>query len=273
MTVTATALRLRAGVSTLRGSVAVSGTVRSGTLATRVDLGAITNAASLEKQSFVAPGTWISVFGDELADGTEAVPEPPFPTELAGAQVTLAGRPLPLSYAGKDQLNAQVPYDVNFNIEQQLVVVRTRKATVSVPESLAVAAAQPAIFTVSQTGSGQGVIFRVRGDGSRVIADAASPATAGEEIVVVCAGLGNVSPQIKEGQPAEESPRLRALNSVTLTIGGRQAQVTSAALAPGRVGVYEVGAVVPQGIPTGDEVPVAITAAGQTSKAVSMAAR
>jgi uncharacterized protein (TIGR03437 family) len=37
--------------------------------------------------------------------------------------------------------------------------------------------------------------------------------------------------------------------------------------------LYQVNAVVPAGIPTGDTVPVVVNAAGQTSPAVTMAVR
>ena len=63
------------------------------------------------------------------------------------------------------------------------------------------------------------------------------------------------------------------MNPVTVTIGGAAAQVAYHGLAPGYAGLYQVNAVVPSGITTGDAVPVALSVAGQTSPAVTMAVR
>jgi len=51
------------------------------------------------------------------------------------------------------------------------------------------------------------------------------------------------------------------------------AQVVCSGLTPGFAGLYEVNAVVPPGILTGDTAPVVLSVAGQTSPAVTMAVR
>jgi adhesin/invasin len=60
---------------------------------------------------------------------------------------------------------------------------------------------------------------------------------------------------------------------VTVTIGGKAAQVTFSGLTPGYAGLYQVNAVVPSGITTGDAVPVVLSVAGQTGLSVTMAVR
>jgi uncharacterized protein (TIGR03437 family) len=60
---------------------------------------------------------------------------------------------------------------------------------------------------------------------------------------------------------------------VTATIGGTNATVNYAGLAPGFPGLYQVNAVVPNGIAAGSQVPVILSTAGQTSPAVTIAVR
>ena len=57
---------------------------------------------------------------------------------------------------------------------------------------------------------------------------------------------------------------------MTLTIGGVPATVNFAGLTPGSVGLYQVNAVVPEGLTPGDAVEVVITAAGHASRPVTM---
>jgi uncharacterized protein (TIGR03437 family) len=156
-------------------------------------------------------------------------------------------------------MNVQVPYSVPVNTTYQLSV--RNGTTLSVPQTLAVAQAQPGIFTTNEQGYGQGAI--VKSDGV-TLAQPGTPAAIGETIVIYCTGLGAVTPAVTEGQPA---PAATTVNPATVSIGGQAAQVQYSGLAPGYAGLYQVNAVVPSGITTGDAVPVTITVAGQTSQA------
>ena len=58
---------------------------------------------------------------------------------------------------------------------------------------------------------------------------------------------------------------------VTATIGGVDASVSFAGLAPGFVGLYQVNAMVPGGVVAGPAVPVVITQDGIASNTVTIA--
>jgi minor extracellular serine protease Vpr len=60
-------------------------------------------------------------------------------------------------------------------------------------------------------------------------------------------------------------------NPVTVTVGGENARVLFAGLAPGFVGLYQVNVIVPSGIAAADDVPVVLTEAGATSAPVTVA--
>lgn len=82
---------------------------------------------------------------------------------------------------------------------------------------------------------------------------------------------------LPEGRLAPLVPPLSMTdNPVTVTIGDKPAEVSFSGLTPGFAGLYQINAVVPSGIVTGDEVPVVIRVAGQTSPVsppVTMAVR
>ena len=62
-------------------------------------------------------------------------------------------------------------------------------------------------------------------------------------------------------------------NAVTVTVGGFDAHVTFAGLAPRYVGLYQVNAIVPSGASAGLGVPAVVTAAGASSAPVTVAIR
>jgi len=62
-----------------------------------------------------------------------------------------------------------------------------------------------------------------------------------------------------------------AVNPVTVTIGGVDAAVLFAGLAPGFAGLYQLNVVVPGGVSAGDAVPVVVSVAGQASPPVTLA--
>jgi uncharacterized protein (TIGR03437 family) len=178
----------------------------------------------------------------------------------------LGNTTLPLLYASDGQINAQVPYDIAINVPNQLVVRRGN--AISVPQSVSVAPAQPAVFTKDQSGHGQGII--VNGI-SNQLADSAAPVTAGDAVVIYCTGLGAVSPPTPPGTGV--TGPTPTVQPVTVTIGDHPAQVAFAGLTGGFAGVYQVNAIVPAGITPGSSVPVVISTAGQSSPVVTIAVR
>ena len=225
----------------------------------------VSSAASFAPQQPIAPGTLINISGIQLADQSGQHSGYPLPKQIGGTQVLIAGTPIPLMTVAPDHIVAQVPFETHANTAQQLVV--QSGVNQSAPETLPVAPAQPAVFTVNQQGTGQA--FVTLGNTTQV-ADAAHPAKPGETVIVYCSGLGSVRPSLPSGNAAPSRPPSLAITP-KVSIGGTAAKVLSAWLAPGSVGLYFVEAVVPEGITPGSEVPIIVTAEGQDSPAVTMA--
>ena len=217
------------------------------------DMGVV-SAASFVPQIPLAPGELITIYGQQLSDGTSSA-SGPLPQELADTIVTIGDQILPLLYASAGQVNALVPYEVSTNTNQQLLV--QRGLTYATPVYVDVATAQPAAF---QNG-GQGLITDVNGN----LIGPGNPAHVGDTVVIWCVGLGTVNPPVADGALTPDSPLSKTVNPVTVSIGGQSATVSFAGLTPQLAGVYQVNAIVPAGTTLGDQVPITMSAGGQTS--------
>jgi uncharacterized protein (TIGR03437 family) len=230
-----------------------------------VTAGGVVHAATDAPGAPIAPGSLISIYGSNLADAAGQASDLPLPQQFGGARVLLGNLPLPILYASDHQLNVQAPFDTPINGQYQVSV--QRDDLLSVPEQLVIAAAQPGVFALNQQGTGQGVIFKSDGV---TLAQAGTPATAGETVVIYCTGLGSVTNPVSEGVAPPNMPLSYTTSTVTVTIGGQDAPVSFSGLTPGFPGLYQVNATVPAGV-AGDAVPVVVTVAGQTSPPVAMA--
>jgi uncharacterized protein (TIGR03437 family) len=196
-------------------------------------------------------------------------PSVPWPALLANTQALLGGRPMPLYFVSSTQIDAVVPYDIAPNSVQQVIV--QSGTAVSQPETVTVAAAQPGVFSQDQSGTGPGAILGQKPGGIPALNTAANPASVGDALLIFCTGVGTVSPSVPAGAAASTSVLSYTDSPVTVTVGGKDAQVLFAGLAPGWVALYQVNVLVPPGVAAGPSVPVVVTAAGAASAPVTVA--
>jgi uncharacterized protein (TIGR03437 family) len=230
----------------------------------------LVNAASMQAGA-VAPGEVITIFGTNL--GPAALQKPlvtagQVDTIAGGTRVLFDGIAAPMIYAVAGQVAAVVPFALQGHSTTQLQVEYqgTRSSSITIP----VAAASPAIFTISQSGKGPGAILN--DDNSVNSQD--SPATAGKTTIVIYAtGGGVLFPAVPDGALAQTLSTIAQRCSVR--IGGLPATVTYAGAAPGIIeGVVQINAVVPAGIVRNSAVPVDVTVGAFTSPAgVTIAVR
>jgi adhesin/invasin len=250
-------LRADAQQLPLTGTVLVSGQVLSNPTVPVVSKGGIVSNADFA--SAPALGLLVSIFGNGLADGALGDTGAPLPPQLGSTSVVLSGVELPLLYVSNTQINVAIPFNIQTNTSQQLVVLRGN--AVSVPVSLAVFASEPSILSASGSGSGQGLIFNAI-TGTR--SDTNTPAGAGDYLVMYALGLGAVTPNLAIGNGTPSSPYEYAVAPVTVTIGGVPATVLFAGLTPGYVGLYQVNVMMPSGVAPGSQVPVTVSVAGKS---------
>lgn len=251
----------------LEGTESIGGALQANPTTPAINPGGVVSAAKHANNQPLAPGSFISIYGLHLSAGQNPALSLPLQTQLGATQVVLGGRALPLQFTTDFQVNAVVPYDVPPNTTQQLII--SNGPALSVPQSVVIAPAQPAVFVQA---NGSGVVFDVKpGQTAQVLVDASHPMSAGDAIVIYCAGLGPVNPPVTAGSAAPSSPPAMTTNPVTVTIGGKSAQVFFGGLVGGFAGLYQVNAYVPKGITPGDAVPLVVTVAGFGSETVTVA--
>lgn len=103
----------------------------------------------------------------------------------------------------------------------------------------------PAVFQMSP--QHQGAIENA----SYRLVSAANPVSSGKVILIYCTGLGPVTVPQVDGVAASGSALASTTFPVTATIGGLPAPVLWSGLTPGSVGLYQVNATVPMGVPVG----------------------
>jgi uncharacterized protein (TIGR03437 family) len=197
-----------------------------------------------------------------MAD-TEAQGGTPLPSSLGNAQLLLGGQALPLLSVSGGQVNGLIPQGVPLYSNIQLTVQRGN--SVSVPVSAYVTDLQPGIFTTAQSGQGQGSILI---NGTALVAGPSGPTqqpvSRGQYIQIYATGLGKIaepggSTPPADGLPAPGSPLFHTVATATVTIGGVNAPVAFAGLAPNFVALYQVNVQVPSNVRVGSAIPVVLT--------------
>jgi uncharacterized protein (TIGR03437 family) len=212
-------------------------------------IGAIVNAAGFQAGS-LAPGSIVSVFGANLADGKEVASEHQLPFMLGTSQLLINGLPAPLYYVSPNQINAQIP--VETALGDAVAVVRSGH-NISAMMKLAIKEAAPGIFTPL-----------LNQDGTVNAADRA--AAPGSTLYVFVTGLAPTNSPVAAGVNAPSDAPSQPNAAITATIGTQTASILSTGLAPGLVGVYEVNLRVPH-LPPG-AYSLAIWAGGTASNSV-----
>ena len=223
------------------------------------------NGASFARIA-IAPGAVVAIFGASFAGGSLSASSVPLPTVLGETSVTFNGVPAPLFFVSSGQINAQVPFDLPAGIVVSIQV--KRGSNLSTVRTANVATVSPGIFILDQATSA-GAVFH-SSDFSPV--SSSSPARPGEYLAIYCTGLGPLRIPVKSGDAAPSVPPLAETVYVpTVNIGGLPTNVIFSGLAPGFVGLYQVNAQVPAGLPTGSQL-VQMTTLGIASNTAMITA-
>jgi len=190
----------------------------------------------------VAPGQLVSIFGSGFGsgEGLAFALDPVtglLPSSGAGVSVTWNGIAAPLLFAKADQLNVQVPYELNGLIEARLVVTANGQASTTV--TLPLVPTRPVLFPGAWNQDG-------------TLNSVTNPAKAGDVIVLYATGQGITVPASQTGsQPKAGFPEPAAATSVT--IGGEIAEILFRGQAPSTVGLMQINARVPREAGTGSQ--------------------
>jgi uncharacterized protein (TIGR03437 family) len=231
--------------------------------------GGIVSASSFGGFTSVAPGSWIEIYGSDLASGTQGWAGSDFvnnvgPTSLGGVSVSIGGQPAYIDYVSPGQIDAQVPSGVstgavpvtvtngNGTSDQFFLDVNATAPGLLAPASFVIGGKQyvAALFSDGQTfalpaGAIPGVPSR--------------PASSGDTLTIYGVGFGPVNTGTPAGTIVTSQNALTT--PLTLQFGTATATLQYQGLAPSFVGLYLFNVVVPT-VSTNSALPLTFTLGG-----------
>ncbi len=226
----------------------------------------LTVLSAASYQPFSAVGAIATIFGTELAKGTQSATTTPLPITLSGTKV-MVSRTLeaPLFFVSPTQINFQIapqglippPEDMNRSVYSLLISVFVDGQVVA-ESLLPVANVVPSFFTADASGEGTptGLVLRSRQGGGQAF----------EPLIVFDQALNRfVSRPIDLGPETDRVflilfgtgfTRRSALTAASVTVGGVSAPVTFAGAQGSLVGVDQLNCELPRALKGRGELPL-----------------
>jgi uncharacterized protein (TIGR03437 family) len=214
----------------------------------------IVNASDYSAGPF-APNSVLTVFGSNLswytasfgASGSTAT----VPTSLSGVQVFVDITPAPLLYVSSSQVNFLVPSGAGTGT----VAIRVVREGITGPiATVVLIGSAPALF---DTGTGFAIATHL--DGS--LLTEASPAHAGEIVVVYATGLGATDPNPEPGEIPTAAAIIQSVASLRISLDGAPLPpglLYYAGATPDSAGLYQLNIQLPQDIAADPAIQIAI---------------
>ena len=218
--------------------------------------GGVVNAAPpYQVGQGLAPGSYISIFGNDLADSTLVESTQSLPVSLGLTSVSFdgGGMSLPghIHFVSPGQINVQIPWEFQGqpSVQMKVTVFTTYWYIWSALYTVPLATYSPGIFAVTDGVSG-------------AVISATNPVKRSGSIVIWANGLGPVSAPQSSGDPASSAQLASTNTQPTVTLGGGPTGFIFSGLTPGSVGLYQVNVSIPSDAPTGTQ-PLKLSLGGQ----------
>jgi uncharacterized protein (TIGR03437 family) len=244
-----------------------------------ISQGGIVNIATFLADS-IPQGGIAAIFGDQFsATGSfyTNTTAPPLARQLGNVQVLVNGAAAPLYYVSRQQINFQMPYDIQAGQSTTVQVVSNNVSGNIRSVQITSAAPRILVWPSNVAQGSYGII--VNSDGSVSL-----PTTAGvqafqsrpskplETITIYCIGLGQTNPGAISGAPATAVP-LEQVSGISVSVGSLPAVSTItpvfAGLTPTAVGLYQVNVTLPNNVPIGGSVPISLNANNVTASNIA----
>ena len=207
----------------------------------------VVNAASLVSNTSLAPGSIITIFGENLAKGMAATSNPATPpNSLNGVSVNVGGVTAPLFFVSPSQINAVLAASTPLG-SQTLTVTSTTgtfSAAITIDKS-----APPGIFSLFGTGTRDGAI--INAITFKLGAFSTKTGNVTTFLAIFATGLDLSTPP-------------------TVTIGGVPATVQFAGAAPCCLGLQQINVMIPDSLAGAGRVPVILQSGGKSSNTVQV---
>lgn len=267
-------------------------------------ISAVVSAAGFISAGLVAPGSIVSITGANFGQIDTAAAFPA--TSVGGTSVSFNGVKAPLFavIASQNLINAYVPTELSDLGSAEVIVATTMGSSSGFPVHMT--PASPSIFRIPDP-SGKiannaaavlaGTAWIAAPDSLAdalhipknctanniaVVSTCAQPITAGDIVAIFATGLGKATVGgdpagaiLATGSvaPSNGIPLYRTLDVPTVMIGGIAGQVLFSGLTPGSAGLYQLNVKVPQGVQSGDQVPLTVTTSNSLTDTTTIAVR
>ena len=213
----------------------------------------VVNAASFA--TTIAPGSLVSLFGQNLAAESGSSLSSPLPLQMSLSSACLAGRAMPLLAATAGQINAQAPWETPAGRSAPALVYSAGVASNTIPVSVQPMA--PGILD-------RGVIPA----GRPCPVSTANGVRSGTYLEIYGTGLGSASVALASGAAAPAAIELGSPPRAFL--GAHELRVLYSGIVPGAVGLYQTNVQVPPDFPTGSPYSLRLMAGGVESNGYTL---
>jgi uncharacterized protein (TIGR03437 family) len=194
----------------------------------------------------LSPGTIVSIYGSHLGSQAAQPTNIPLPTKINGTSVLIGGILSPLFYVSPNQINVQIPFELNVAGQYQVIV--NANGALTPPQPIQITETSPGLDTFPD-----GSLVAVHASDGTLVS-ATSPAQRGEYVVMFLLGLGVTDAAGTTGDSASLTVLSRAIVRTSITMNNTPVPVAFAGLTPGFVGLYQVNLQIPDTQPGGNVV-------------------
>ncbi|MEK7832781.1 MAG: DUF5666 domain-containing protein, partial [Acidobacteriota bacterium] len=221
----------------------------NGAFMTFVPVATVSSASYREDNS---PESIVSAFGNGLSANTIVASTQPLPLSQGDVNVLVDGRQARLFFVSPNQINYQIPSDAPSGLAN---VVVSKAGEVVSQGTILVSNVALSLFTADASGQGApaGLLLRIKANGEQVyeslvrfdatqnkLVPAAIVRRAGEQLYLILFGSGLRNAPNSDGNAANG-----VAESVEVSIGGVNAPVIYAGVAPGYVGLEQINVRIP----------------------------
>ena len=241
----------------------------TGIPSTRPAIVRIATASAFGALTPIAPGSWIEIYGYNLATNTRQWTDADFggknpPIILDGTFVVVGNGTVPVYFISPTQVNAYLPLNAAGGLVD--ITVRAPSGT-SGPFTVSMNETQPGLLAPpSFVVQGKQYAVAVLPDGFYALPTGAlpgvnaRPSRPGETVVLYGIGFGRVSPAVDDAQVISAQNTL--MTPLEIFFGSTSASIVYQGFSPGSVGLYQFNVVVPP-IPDGDAIELSFKLGGK----------